>query len=139
MWRPKTCNFIKKESPAEVFSCEIYEIFKNISGWQTFIQRFLHSAAKDAKYQKVLKKGNIDAKWVKKVSWELYCLSLSKNRLSNQNQRFPCWFQLSTVSYYATDSSVIQYISSTNYLLFFHNSNLHLIQTTFTYVFKPRD
>ena len=26
---PKACNFIKKETPAQVFSCEFCEIFKN--------------------------------------------------------------------------------------------------------------
>ena len=29
--RPEFCNFIKKESPAQVFSCEFHNIFKNIS------------------------------------------------------------------------------------------------------------
>ena len=28
--RPKACNFIKKETLAQVFSCEFYEISKNI-------------------------------------------------------------------------------------------------------------
>ena len=32
--RPKACNFIKKEAPALVFSCEFCEIFKN-----TFLYR----------------------------------------------------------------------------------------------------
>ena len=27
---PEDCNFIKKETMAQVFSCEFYEIFKNI-------------------------------------------------------------------------------------------------------------
>ena len=26
---PKACNFIKKETPAQMFSCEFCEIFKN--------------------------------------------------------------------------------------------------------------
>ena len=29
-YRPQDCNFIKKEAPAKVFSCEFYKIFKNI-------------------------------------------------------------------------------------------------------------
>ena len=29
--RPEFCNLIKKESPAQVFSCEFHNIFKNIS------------------------------------------------------------------------------------------------------------
>ena len=28
--RPQSCNFIKKETLAQVFSCEFWEIFKNI-------------------------------------------------------------------------------------------------------------
>ena len=27
--RPQVCNFIKKETPTQVFSCEFYEIFKD--------------------------------------------------------------------------------------------------------------
>ena len=26
---PETCNFIKRKTPAQVFSCEFWEIFKN--------------------------------------------------------------------------------------------------------------
>ena len=28
--RPKACNFIKKETLAQVFSCEFYEVYKNV-------------------------------------------------------------------------------------------------------------
>ena len=28
--RPQTCNFIKKETPTQVFSCEVPKTFKNI-------------------------------------------------------------------------------------------------------------
>ena len=36
------CNFVKKENPAKMFSCEFYRIFKNIfwlntSGWLLFV------------------------------------------------------------------------------------------------------
>ena len=33
--RPKACNFIKKETLAEVFSCEFYEISKNTFFYRT--------------------------------------------------------------------------------------------------------
>ena len=33
--RPKTCNFIKKETLAQVFSCEFREISKNILFYRT--------------------------------------------------------------------------------------------------------
>ena len=36
------CNFIKKETVAQVFSCEIYEIFKN-----TFLTEHLWTTASD--------------------------------------------------------------------------------------------
>ena len=29
-FRPEACNFIKKETPTKVFSCEFCEVFKNI-------------------------------------------------------------------------------------------------------------
>ena len=32
---PKACNFIKKETPAQVFSCEFCEIFKNTYFYKT--------------------------------------------------------------------------------------------------------
>ena len=32
---PKACNFIKKETPAQVFSCEFCEIFKNTHFYKT--------------------------------------------------------------------------------------------------------
>ena len=33
--RPWVCNFIKKETPTQVFSCEFCEIFKNTSFYGT--------------------------------------------------------------------------------------------------------
>ena len=33
--RPKACNFIKKETLAQVFSCEFYEISKNTFSYRT--------------------------------------------------------------------------------------------------------
>ena len=33
--RPKACNFIKKETPAQVFSCEFCEISKNTFSYRT--------------------------------------------------------------------------------------------------------
>ena len=29
IWLPQACNFIKKETPAQVFSCEFYKTNKN--------------------------------------------------------------------------------------------------------------
>ena len=34
-YRPHACNFIKKESLAQVFSCEFCKIFKNIFLYRT--------------------------------------------------------------------------------------------------------
>ena len=39
----RDCNFIKRETPAQVFSCEFWEIFKN-----TFIHRTPLVAASDS-------------------------------------------------------------------------------------------
>ena len=33
--RPEACNFIKKETLAQVFSCEFYEIYKNTFYYRT--------------------------------------------------------------------------------------------------------
>ena len=33
--RPEACNFIKKETLAQVFSCEFYEITKNTFSYRT--------------------------------------------------------------------------------------------------------
>ena len=33
--RPEACNFIKKETLAQVFSCEFYEISKNTFSYRT--------------------------------------------------------------------------------------------------------
>ena len=33
--RSQVCNFIRKETLAQVFSCEIYEIFKNTFTYRT--------------------------------------------------------------------------------------------------------
>ena len=33
--RPQACNFIKKETPAQVFSCEFSEIYKNTFYYRT--------------------------------------------------------------------------------------------------------
>ena len=38
--KPQTCNFIKKETPTRVFSCEFFEIFKN-----TYFVEYLRKAA----------------------------------------------------------------------------------------------
>ena len=40
MFKVKACNFIKKETLAQVFSCEFCEIFKNISLAQVFSCEF---------------------------------------------------------------------------------------------------
>ena len=40
----KTCNFIKKETPAQVFVCEFWEIFKN-----TFFKEHLRRTASEKK------------------------------------------------------------------------------------------
>ena len=34
-WRPETCNFVKRETLAQVFSCEFCEISKNTSFYKT--------------------------------------------------------------------------------------------------------
>ena len=46
--RPEACNFIKKETLAQVFSCKFYEIFKN-----TFFYRTLPVAVSETLYFKV--------------------------------------------------------------------------------------
>ena len=38
---PRACNFIKKETPAEMFSCKFYEISKNTFMQNTFGQLLL--------------------------------------------------------------------------------------------------
>ena len=38
------CNFIKKETPAQVYSCEFYEFFKN-----NFLKEHLHVTAFETK------------------------------------------------------------------------------------------
>ena len=40
LFRPQACNFIKKETVAQVFSCEFCEIFKN-----TFFTEHLRTTA----------------------------------------------------------------------------------------------
>ena len=40
--RPKACNFIKKETLTEVFSCECCEIYKN-----TYFEKHLQTAASE--------------------------------------------------------------------------------------------
>ena len=47
---PKGCNFIKKETPANVFSCEFGEIFKN-----TYSEGHLQTAASENKQPDVRK------------------------------------------------------------------------------------
>ena len=34
--RPEACNFIKKETRAQVFSCEFWEIFNNTFSYRNF-------------------------------------------------------------------------------------------------------
>ena len=45
--RAKACNLIKKETLAQVFSCEIYEIFKN-----TFFREHLQTTASELTFLK---------------------------------------------------------------------------------------
>ena len=49
-WKaPEACNFIEKDTPTQVFSSKIYEIFKNTYFWRTsandYIWIVLHSTA----------------------------------------------------------------------------------------------
>ena len=43
----QTCNFIKKETPTQVLSCEIYDIFKN-----TYFEEYLRMTAPVSKLHK---------------------------------------------------------------------------------------
>ena len=46
--RRQTCNFIKKETLAQVFSCKFYEIFKN-----TFFTKHLRATASEKMFFKI--------------------------------------------------------------------------------------
>ena len=49
LWHRKTCNFIKKENLAQMFSCELCEISKNTF----FTEHLWTTASENGEYQKI--------------------------------------------------------------------------------------